>query len=390
MLVGQWARSRTSNQLSITYKERKWTAKLQDLGVHAKVAASVEQAYRVGRDESFLRLVAASFGLGVPEVELEFKADPRAIDPVLAKIAKVVNVPARNAGMKLVDGSFKIESEVGGIKLDEEATKAAVASAIEAGSAEVAVVMVPDVAEVLAKDLAGIDTVLASYTTLFPAWNKDRTHNIRIASAEIDGTLVMPGKIFSYNKVVGPREKNRGYRDAPIFENGMLVPGTGGGVCQVSSTLYNAVLLANLEIVQRSHHSSQVSYVPKGRDATVVYGLIDLKLKNTTSTPVYVATSVSGNRMGIQLYGSSKDKADVSVEVVGTKSSDQKSSVTVYRTVKKDGETLERQLVSRDTYRPVKVVEAKPKPTEEPKPDQQKPSVESTTPAVVTTDSGQG
>lgn len=138
----------------------------------------------------------------------------------------------------------------------------------------------------------------------------------------------------------------------------MLVLGVGGGICQVSSTLYNAALLSNMEIVQRSNHSSEVPYVARGRDATVAYGLLDLKFRNTTSSPIYIKTAIQGGRLTIAFHGSKQDKRDVSLEVIGgARNKSGRSTVSVYRVVKKDGELVSRSMVSRDTYRPLKVAE---------------------------------
>lgn len=360
--VGEWARSQTANQITLSYGNRRWNAELRYLGVHAKVQSAVERAYAVGREESFFRTVTASLGIWTPDISVEFKADPKALDPVIAKIAKEINIPSRDARMQVVGGKFKIEPETPGSRLDEAKLKKAVLAAVESGTASVDLVINTDMPQVCEKDLQTIDSVLAKYTTSYPAWRRDRTHNIKIAAQEIDGTVLMPGQVFSYNDVVGPRLKERGYRDAPIFENGMLVPGIGGGVCQVSSTLYNAALLANLEIVKRSHHSSEVSYVPKGRDATVAYGLLDLKFRNSTLAPLYITSTTAGNKLTVALYGSGKYRTDVTIDVVRAKSSPGKTTVLVYRTVKENGEKVVRQLVSKDTYRPVKVAEAKLKP----------------------------
>ena len=128
----------------------------------------------------------------------------------------------------------------------------------------------------------GIIRLLGEYTTKFKASNVKRSENIRLGAAMIDGTVIAPGDVFSFNEVVGPRTPERGFLEADIILNAELVPGIGGGICQVSTTLYNAALLSDLEIVSRVNHSLPISYVPLGRDATVSYGAIDLKIRNNT------------------------------------------------------------------------------------------------------------
>ncbi len=112
---------------------------------------------------------------------------------------------------------------------------------------------------------------------------------------------------------MGPRSQEAGYKDAPIILNENLVPGLGGGVCQVSSTLYNAVLLANLEVTERVNHSLPVPYVPLGRDATVVYGAVDLKFVNTTPSYIYLKAPVRGSRITIKIYGNTRYKRRVEI-----------------------------------------------------------------------------
>jgi vancomycin resistance protein YoaR len=210
--------------------------------------------------------------------------------------------------------------------------------------------------------LSQVDTVLGSFTTRFPAWRRERTTNIRIAANKVDGTVIKPGEDFSYNKIVGPRSKEFGFKDAPIFVRGKLVPGTGGGICQLSSTIYNAVLLSNLKIVERSNHSSTVPYVSLGRDATVAYGLLDFRFRNSTSTPIYISSRMSGSYLHVDIYGASKDKTDVDV-VVEKKGA---LKANVYRVVKQDGKIISRELVSRDRYRPAEPMVEAPKPKPRP------------------------
>lgn len=146
---------------------------------------------------------------------------------------------------------------------------------------------------------------LSSYTTYFKTTgenNYNRSINIGLAAKSIDGTILMPGEVFSFNDVVGPRTAAKGYRTAHIFVAGRITDGTGGGVCQVSTTLYNAVLRANLEVLERHNHMFTVGYVPLGHDAAVSYGYADLIFKNTTDHPLRISAAVSsGNSLNIRI-----------------------------------------------------------------------------------------
>jgi len=151
--------------------------------------------------------------------------------------------------------------------------------------------------------LTSIDTVLSSFATTFKTSSANRATNVATAAAAIDGTVLLPGERFSFNETVGPRDSESGFMAAPVILDGQLKPGVGGGVCQVSSTLYNAVLLANLAVVRRSHHSLPVHYVAAGRDATVVYGSIDFRFRNTTGNPVLIEAKTADRQITVRILG---------------------------------------------------------------------------------------
>lgn len=161
----------------------------------------------------------------------------------------------------------------------------------------------PDITQEELKEKIFKDT-LASYTTNFKTDtenNMNRSINIGLASESIDGTILLPGEEFSFNKVVGARTVQKGYKTAHIYVAGEIRDGTGGGICQVSTTLYNAVLRANLPVSERHNHMFTVGYVPLGTDAAVSYGYADLVFKNTTAYPVIIYAKVTGNQLNIRI-----------------------------------------------------------------------------------------
>lgn len=145
--------------------------------------------------------------------------------------------------------------------------------------------------------------LLATYTTRYDASDTNRTTNLRIACQKINEKVVLPGETFSYNKTLGERSIATGYKNAKVYENGEVVDGIGGGICQISSTLYNAVLMSNLEVTERSNHQFVTSYTPAGRDATVVYGQTDFKFKNTRTYAIKIKASISGGIATVSIYG---------------------------------------------------------------------------------------
>ena len=187
---------------------------------------------------------------------------------------------------------------------------------------------------------------LGSFSTAYVN-NANRTTNLRLAASKINGTVIMPGETFSYNTIVGERTIAAGYRNAAIYENGQVVDGLGGGICQVSSTLYNSALYSNLEIVERTNHMFLTTYVGGGRDATVAYGSLDFKFKNNRDYPIKIGATVEGGYCTVAIYGLRKDN-DYDVEIVTSK-----TGARTYQTYKKlyqNGNLIDTIWVSTDTY----------------------------------------
>ena len=194
--------------------------------------------------------------------------------------------------------------------------------------------------------------LISEFSTKYSQSQKDRTTNLKLAAEKINGTVLMPGEVFSYNTVVGKRTIDAGYKEAKIYVNGEVADGLGGGICQVSSTLYNAVLYANLEIVERRNHQFVPSYAGAGLDATVVYGSIDFQFKNTRNYPIKIQCSVDRGICNFQIYGL-KEKTEYEVNVWANVISRSKTAIKskAYRQLKLNGEVVSTQLLSSDTYK---------------------------------------
>ena len=216
--------------------------------------------------------------------------------------------------------------------------------------------------------------VLGTFSTTYSTNNKNRVTNLELSSEKIDGTIIMPGEIFSYNKIVGERTIAKGYKEAAVYAGGKVVDGIGGGICQLSSTLYNAVIYANLEITERSNHMFLTSYVTAGRDATVSWGTLDFCFKNTRSYPIKIQSSGKNGVVTTSIYGMREEKEyevvieSTVLEVIpykvnyikdntlpqGTEEikqygSEGARSVT-YKVLKYNGVIISKELLSNDTY----------------------------------------
>ena len=242
---------------------------------------------------------------------------------------------------------------------------------------------------------------LATYSTTYASSNYNRSTNISLAASAVNGTVFMPGETFSYNGTLGQRTTAKGYREAGAYVNGQVSTEVGGGICQVSSTLYNAALLCNLEIVARTNHSFEPSYVPAGQDATVSWKSPDFQFKNNREYPIKLVASAGGGRVTFIIYGvKSNDDYEVKIQSsktgsipfstqyvnddslpVGTTKVTQSGSngcrSVTYKILYKNGQEVSRTLINSDTYNPhnqviakgTKPVEVQPVPTPTPIPD---------------------
>ncbi len=218
--------------------------------------------------------------------------------------------------------------------------------------------------------------LLGSFSTTYSTRNSNRSTNIRLASSKINGTVLMPGETFSYNQVVGKRTAAAGYKSAAVYANGEVTTGIGGGICQVSSTLYNAVLYANLEIVARKNHGFNPGYVKAGRDATVSWGGPDFKFKNNREYPIKIVCSGTGGKINFQIFGLKTDneyEVEIQSNIVQTiayktiyqndsslakgktrviQSGSNGCKTETYKILKQNGKVVSKTLLSKDTYNP--------------------------------------
>lgn len=219
---------------------------------------------------------------------------------------------------------------------------------------------------------------LSTFSTNYLTSNVNRTTNLRLAAEKINGTILMPNEEFSYNQTVGERTIQAGYKEAAIYSNGSVVNGLGGGICQISSTLYDTVVMANLDVTVRRNHQFVTSYVDAGKDATVVWGSQDFKFVNTRKYPIRIEATVSGGVATISIWGIKEEvEYDISIETkriatiayttqyiqdpslpAGTEVVKQAGSngrkVEAYKVVRLNGQVVSTTLLSKDTYNPMK------------------------------------
>lgn len=193
---------------------------------------------------------------------------------------------------------------------------------------------------------------LSTFTTYYSVGDVNRNANIALAAKSINSTVVMPGETFSYNDLIGECSTKNGYKVSTIYLNGKLSTGVGGGICQVSTTLYNAVLRANLEIVNRRNHSLSVTYVPLGQDAMVSIGTQDFQFKNNRDYPIKVVATTNKDSITCKIYGLKQDlEYDVKLYSKVISKTETKTKVETYKLLYLNGKEVSRTWLSTDSYK---------------------------------------
>ena len=302
-------------EITLRANDAQWKAPPEKLGAKLGILQAVAKAARVGREGNAIEQIVARWRLrhSSVDVPVPVTVDERALRAALVEMAQEVNRQARNAAVKVGDNDeVSVEPEQVGVTLDVEASTRALATKLtDPTLTEATVVVKEEQPSVRAQDLSYLETVLGSYTTNFNPGQRNRTHNLALAAQVVDGTVIMPGEEFSLNRTVGPRLSERGYKEAPIFRNGEVVQDLGGGVCQVATTIYNAALFANLDVLERHNHGRVVPYVPTGRDASVYYGSADFRIRNSLGHAVLMLARVGGSTLAVKFIGSRADDTDV-------------------------------------------------------------------------------
>lgn len=367
-------------ELVLRLGDEKWRFPYESFGFKYDYNAAVDKALDLGRQGNMLQNALEIYRMRerAHHIELKNSYDDALIENILDILQEEVAREGVPATIKKEAGSFVITSEQEGRVLEREETKGSILKVLY-GERGRPVDLVTEVRPVHPTEaqLKSIDGVIGEFNTRFNAGNVGRTFNLQKGANSLQGTLLLPGEEFSFNETTGPRVASAGYREAPVILHGEFVPGIGGGICQVSTTLYNAVVRANLDVVERRNHSLPVAYVNLGHDATVAYGAIDLKFKNNYQSPVFIDSFINGNKLYVQIFGNSNEvKQTVSMashvtqviepeteekedpelyegETVIEREAKKGYRVITYKIYYENGQEVNREELSRDYYQPV-------------------------------------
>lgn len=308
----------------------------------------------------------------ISDIKIEtFSAEPENIN--IGKIYEEVHTEVKDA--YYTTNPFTVYPEVRGIDFDVNAAKEMIKEVKE----EYTIPLIITEPQKTTSDIGteAFPDMLSTFSTRYDATNITRTNNLQVAINKINGVVVMPGETFSYNKTLGKRTAEAGYTDAAGYAGGKVVQMIGGGICQISTTLYDAVVYANLDIVERHNHVFLTSYAGAGKDATVVYGSLDFQFKNTRQYPIKIVGLLQSGIATVSIYGiKEENEYEVEIETTilnyipynviyendsslsnGTEKVTQYGqkgckSIT-YKILKQNGKEVSRSVLSSDTYEPM-------------------------------------
>lgn len=344
------ARQMVSAPCTLTYDKKKWDVTAEKIGGWL--------AFRPATD--------GSSSVSTSATVLECYLDSAEVSATVFPLVKEIGKLAKDATFKVSSGKVSIVPSQDGLGLDAEELATTLLRTLGGTGQRVVALPMKRVEAAMTTEKAktlGITERLSTFTTTYASSNKPRVNNIHLLADALDGTLLAPGQVFSFNETIGQRTAEKGYQEANAIVNGKLVPQLGGGICQIGSTIFNTVFFSGFPVTERHNHSIYISHYPKGRDATVSWGGPDFKFQNDSDTWVLVSTAYTNSSVTVSLYGTDPgykvtyqtgaftNMVPYSVREIkdaklpkGTRIVDEKGtsgrSIIVTRIVKKDGKTI--------------------------------------------------
>lgn len=276
-----------------------------------------EEAISYGKEKGIFAKNSLIRGKKSIELNAKIDFDEDALVAFENKVLEEVNIEPKNASINLASGNISIIPEEAGKTIDKEELHNKLVESINGNptqNLELTFDLKDKEAKIKTTDLDKVTGKISEFSSHYNNTGDGRVKNMEIAAGIINGTIVMPGEEFSYNALIGDTTPDKGYEKANTYVGNKVVPDYGGGICQVSTTLYRAVMRANIRSTERMNHSLTVSYSEPGLDATVSNGAVDYKFVNTYDFPIYIQGSVSGGVVNFAIYGN--------VEAMGNKTYD--------------------------------------------------------------------
>lgn len=306
-----------NSSFSLIFDEKEYSFCKNDVGTSYDVEEVVEKAYNIGRDKGIIANMKTRSSLAMgKKVILDYSItyDEKKLDKYLKELNKKIYIKPTSATIRIINGKIVITKEKNGYKLNEDELKNTIIRKIKDMDNKDEIIPTLSVKPFYSyKELSKINTVLGSFETYFNANNYNRSNNIKLAANATSNILLDKGEIFSFNSCIQKSHINKYLKEAPVIVNGKPEKGIGGGMCQVSSTIYNAALYSGMKIINVRNHSIPSPYIEMGRDATVSGGTIDLKFSNKFDNPIFIYNRIVGNKIVCTIYGNKKDNKDIEV-----------------------------------------------------------------------------
>lgn len=326
--------------LNLSYEKNNYEINCEDIELKYNTEELVEQAYNSTRTGSYFNDIASYISVTSEGKKYTIKAtyNEEKLDKSIEKIAKDINQDAKNATVS-VGGGISITPSKTGLKFETKENKKLIKEALDNKKYDTIDLKVSVTKpRISTEDVSSINTTLASFSTTFNSALVERSYNIGLSAQRVSNVILKPGETFSYNEHTGMRLLSNGYLNAPVIVGNDYEDAPGGGVCQTSTTLFNAALLSGLQIDQVRNHSKTSQYVPRGRDAMVNDGGSDLKFTNNFDHAVYIQCYRSGSSVVAAIYGASQDKVGVNIRVDNFTYNGLPGAKT-YRTITKNGKS---------------------------------------------------
>ena len=339
----------------ITYDDKKWIIRPEDIDLNYNIEKVVEEAFRYTKSGSKVDNIKRKINLNLKKYyNLKLKAtySETKLSEQIDIICRVVNLDSKDATFCVeASGEIKTTKSKEGKQVNTNKLKEDIYSMINKKEIkDISLPVLVKYPKISTEQVKSINAILGQYSTSFND-HTSRGSNIHVAGESTSEILLMPGETFSYNKNTGARNWVNGYKSAPIIVGGKVTRGEGGGVCQVSTTIYNAALISGLYIDEVHNHSLPSRYVPKGRDATVSYGYTDLKFSNPYTHPIYIKNIMGNGAITSKIYGCNLDRQRIIIKMIEEYTKD-KVTVQTYRLyLDEENNVIRKELVKTSIYK---------------------------------------
>ncbi len=321
--ISKLENSKKFDNITLNHKDMKWQISPSDLDMKIDFKKTVDNAFNINRSGGFISNIfttlKSDFG-SKTNISLATTYDVAKLEKKLTSIKDELDAPVKNASLLYKDEKTSVVPDEDGREMNVAESKKKIDGEIKNDKFDISLVVKLEQAKLKADDLKGIDTLLGGFSTNYGGM-PGRDFNIRKSAQDSSGIILKPNDEFSFNGLTGEKTISNGYKYAPVIESGKLTMGVGGGVCQTSSTIFNAALLSGMEITTRRNHTIPSDYVALGRDATVYDGNPgqDFKFKNPYKHNIYIKNFTANGKIYSQIFGNKEDfsNIDVTTQMLG-------------------------------------------------------------------------